>query len=78
MPEDTAVESMPEPEKPPACSRGVAAVGAALLLLLSLEANHSAVASSMSTGGHFLGVEVRHRSQDKYRSTITHLQALAA
>ena len=71
LPEDAPVESTPTPEKPPERSSGAAAVGAALLLLLGLEAAHSTVASSMSTGGHFLGSEMQRRPQDKHRSSIT-------
>lgn len=55
VPEDAPVESAPEPEKPSERSRGAAAVGAALLLLLGLEATHSTLASSMSTGRNSLG-----------------------
>ncbi len=55
VPEDAPVESASEPEKPSERSRGAAAVGAALLLLLGLEATHSTLASSMSTGRNSLG-----------------------
>ena len=55
------MESTPEPGKRAERSRGAAAVGAALLLLLGLEATRSTVASSMSAGGQFWGVEVRQK-----------------
>ena len=55
VPEDAPVESASEPEKLSERNRGAAAVGAALLLLLGLEATHSTLASSMSTGRNSLG-----------------------
>ena len=71
VPEDAPVEGSPEPEEPSEHRRGAAAVGAALLLLLGLEATHSTVASSMSTRGRFMGVEVRRQPQDRYSRSVT-------